>query len=104
LATIAGFAVLLTASVAPIAMAGFLLIGLGASNIVPVLFRSAGCQTVMPVGLAVAALTTIGYAGILAGPAGIGFISHAVGLQTAFWLLAALMGLLPLFARQVAKG
>ncbi len=93
---LAGFVVLLTAGWAPVAMGGFLLIGLGAANIVPVLFRLAGRQTVMPVGLAVAALTTAGYAGVLAGPAGIGFFSHAFGLPTAFWALAAVTSLVPL--------
>jgi predicted MFS family arabinose efflux permease len=98
---IAGFAVLLMAPVAAVAMAGFLLIGLGASNLVPVLFRRAARQTVMPTGLAVAAITTAGYAGILIGPAGVGFVARIGGLPTAFWLLAALMGLVTLSARIV---
>ena len=38
---IAGFVVLLRAPVAAVAIGGFLLIGLGASNLVPVLFRRA---------------------------------------------------------------
>jgi MFS family permease len=95
---VAGLVLLLTAPAPAIAMAGFLFIGLGASNIVPVLFRLAGRQTTIPVGHAVGALTTSGYAGILAGPAGIGFISHAFSLRFAFWLLAAMMCLVPLFA------
>ncbi|HVU31811.1 MAG TPA: MFS transporter [Opitutaceae bacterium] len=101
LTTIAGFALLLTAPVAALAMAGFLLIGLGAANIVPVLFRQAGNQTVMPVGLAVAAITTTAYAGVLAGPAAVGFVSRAFSLPTAFWLLAALWSLIPLCARWI---
>ena len=84
-------------------MLGFLLIGFGASNIVPVLFSLTGRQTVMPAALAVAALTTTGYAGILAGPAVIGFVSEAIGLKASFWLLAALMALVPIFARRAAK-
>jgi len=88
---IAGFVLLLTASIAAIALAGFLLIGLGASNIVPVLFRRAGAQRAMPVGLAVAAITTTGYAGVLLGPAGIGFVAKHSNLQTSFWILAALL-------------
>src|ERR1700722_9022878 len=48
---------------------------LGAANIVPILFRLAGTQQAMPKGLAVAALTTAGYSGMLAGPAVIGFFS-----------------------------
>lgn len=90
---IAGFVVLLAAPVAAVALAGFVLIGLGLSNLVPVLFRRAGSQTVMPVGLAVAAITTTGYAGILVGPAGVGFVAALIGLPTAFALLALLMGL-----------
>lgn len=103
LLTVAGFVLLLTAPFAQVAMAGFLLIGFGASNIVPVLFSLAGRQTVMPAVLAVAALTTTGYAGILAGPAAVGFVSRHFGLPAAFWLLAALMGLVPVFARRATQ-
>lgn len=103
LLAVAGFVVLLGVPVAPIALAGFLLIGLGASNIVPVLFRIAGAQTHMPPALAIGAITTLGYAGILAGPAGIGVVAQAVGLRTAFWMLAVLLLLVPLTARRTAR-
>jgi MFS family permease len=73
------------------AIAGFALVGLGAANVVPVLFTGAGRQTAMPESLAVPAMTTIGYAGLLAGPAAIGFVAHRTGLVTAFALLAMLM-------------
>jgi predicted MFS family arabinose efflux permease len=99
---VAGFALLLTSPIAAVALAGFILIGLGAANIVPVLFRRAGSQTVMPAGLAVAAITTSGYAGVLMGPASIGFVAKAVGLNVAFWMLAALLGLVPLLSGVVA--
>lgn len=42
----------------------------------------------MPASLAISAITTIGYAGILAGPGLIGFVAHAFGLQLAFAGLA----------------
>lgn len=100
---VAGFVVLLVAPVAMVALSGFLLIGLGASNIVPVLFRRAGSQTSMPPALAIGAITTLGYAGILVGPAAIGFVAKAVGLPVAFWILAALMALVPLTARYVTR-
>ncbi|MBB4839041.1 putative MFS family arabinose efflux permease [Sphingomonas kyeonggiensis] len=100
LLAVAGFVVLLSAPIAPVALAGFLLIGLGASNIVPVLFRIAGAQTHMPPALAIGAITTLGYAGILAGPAGIGVVAEAVGLRTAFWMLAVLLLLVPFTARR----
>ncbi|RID91177.1 MFS transporter [Gemmobacter lutimaris] len=98
---IAGLAVVLVLPVAPLAMAGFVLIGLGASNLVPVLFSLAGRQTAMPAGLAIAAVTTTGYAGILAGPAAIGALSQATSLSVAFWLLAGLVALVPLSARTI---
>jgi len=101
--TAGGFALLL-AGPPGIAMAGFAAIGLGASNIVPVLFSAAGRQTAMPAPLAIAAVTTTGYAGILAGPAGIGLIAQHIGLPGAFWILAASMIVVPLAARRVARG
>jgi hypothetical protein len=101
LATMAGFALLLATPIRAVAMSGFLLIGLGASNIVPVVFRGAGAQRAMPAGHAVAAITTAGYSGILVGPALIGFVARTVGLPAAFWLLAALVGAVVLSARSV---
>jgi MFS family permease len=101
LAAMAGFALALTAPVAWIAMSGFLLVGLGASNIVPVLFRGAGTQRAMPTGLAAAAITTAGYAGILVGPAAVGLVAKSAGLPIAFGLLAALIGTVVLSARAV---
>lgn len=100
---IAGFVVLLLAPIAALALVGFVLIGLGAANIVPVLFRRAGSQTVMPAGLAVAIMSTTGYAGILLGPALIGFVAKQVGLTNAFWMLPVMVCLVPLSARIVTE-
>lgn len=83
---------LMTAVVVPSwmgALAGFTLIGLGASNIVPVLYSAMGRQTVMPTNLAVAAISTLGYSGILLGPALIGFIAQISSLPTAFIVMTA---------------
>jgi predicted MFS family arabinose efflux permease len=104
LAAICGFAVLLLAPLPVVAMLGFVLIGLGAANIVPVLFRRAGSQKVMPPGLAIAAITTTGYAGILLGPAAIGFVAKHVGLTMAFWMIPAILLLVPLCAAMVVPG
>lgn len=100
LTVLAGFALLGLGHRIEIALTGFVLIGLGASNVVPVLYRQAGAQRAMPAAMAVAALTTIGYAGYLAGPAAVGFVSHVAGLPQAFWMLAGLMSVVPIFARQ----
>jgi predicted MFS family arabinose efflux permease len=101
LAAMAGFALLLAAPIPAVAMSGFLLIGLGSSNVVPVLIRGAGTQRAMPPGLAVAAITTVGYLGILLGPAGIGLLASMVGLPAAFWLPALLLSAVVVSARAV---
>lgn len=99
---IAGFALTLVAPVAILAMAGYLLVGIGLANIVPVLFRQAGNQSVMPSGLAVTAVTTAGYAGVLLGPAGIGFVAKLTSLPASLWMLTALLALVTLTAGRVA--
>lgn len=103
LLTAVGLASIVSTSSSTMALAGFLLVGLGASNIVPVLFTQAGRQTSMPTGLAIAAMTTIGYAGILAGPAVIGFVADAFTLPAAFAMLAVLMLLVPACARVATR-
>jgi hypothetical protein len=99
LAAVLGFAVLLASHDRLLALSGFVLIGLGAANIVPTLFRRAGNQQEMPAPLALAAATGAGYAGVLAGPALVGFIAHSVGLRAAFIALALLMCLVPILYR-----
>ena len=74
-----------------VALAGYALVGIGCSNIVPVLYTAVGKQTVMPENIAVPAITNLGYAGILAGPAAIGFVAHASSLSIAFLLIAAML-------------
>jgi len=73
------------------ALLGYALVGVGCSNIVPVLYTAVGKQKVMPESIAVPAITTLGYAGILAGPAVIGFIAHGSSLSFAFALIALLL-------------
>ncbi len=103
LVTVAGIATVLISSGPVLALSGFILIGLGVANLVPILFSAAGRQKVMPAGLAIASVTTTGYAGILLGPAMIGFVADATSLITAFWLLALLIACVPVTARFVVR-
>jgi len=86
-----------------LALTGFALIGLGCANLVPVVISLAARQPDMAPGLAVAAVTTTGYAGILLGPAFIGFVAEATTLVLAFALLAALAAVFPLTAARVTR-
>ena len=70
-------------------LCGFALVGIGAANIVPVLITLAGQEKVMPVNMSVAMVATLGYLGVLGGPALIGFIAHLSSLYVAFSGVAA---------------
>ena len=74
-----------------VALLGYALVGVGCSNIVPVLFSLAGKQDEMPESIAVPAITTMGYAGVLLGPAFIGFVAHATSLIVALMILAVML-------------
>jgi predicted MFS family arabinose efflux permease len=86
-----------------IALLAFLLVGFGLANTVPMLFNAAGNQHDMPSNLAISAMTTLGYAGILSGPALIGFISQWLSLSGAFLLIALLLLAVAASARLVAR-
>ena len=85
-----GILLVMFAPVDALLYVGFFAIGIGSANIVPVFFSLMGRQNVMLVSTAVSAVSTMGYLGILAGPAAIGFVSSLTTLQTAFAMLAAL--------------
>lgn len=86
-----GFLLAITVPSAAAGIIGFALVGVGASNVVPVMFSAVGRQTAMPTHLAIAAMTTLGYAGILSGPAAIGFIANATNLRFGLAVVAALL-------------
>lgn len=69
---------------------GFLLVGMGVSSVVPLVYGQAGKQKTMLPGVALAAVSTIGFLGFLLGPPLIGFIAQAFGLQWPFSLIAVL--------------
>ncbi|MFE8663972.1 MFS transporter [Serratia nevei] len=86
-----------------IMLAGFFLVGCGLSNLVPILFTAAGRQQVMPGALAVAAISSIGYSGILMGPALIGAVAHLYSLAGAFTLVTILSLFLPLYSNIIRQ-
>ncbi|WP_241640706.1 MFS transporter [Rosenbergiella epipactidis] len=74
-----------------LSLIGYALIGAGCANIVPVMFSVVGQQTVMPQAVAVPAMTTLGYLGVLSGPAVIGYVAHFSSLSVSFCLIMLLM-------------
>ncbi|MBC7422978.1 MAG: MFS transporter [Ferruginibacter sp.] len=82
---------LLTAVIFPFivpATIGFLLVGIGVSSVVPITYGLAGKSTTMSPGVALSALSTIGFLGFLLGPPLIGFIAQAAGLRWSFTVIA----------------
>jgi MFS family permease len=73
---------------APLAVLGFALTGLGLSNIVPVLISVAG-MTRNP-DISIATVTTMGYGGLLAAPPLLGFVADATSFGTTFLFVSAM--------------
>lgn len=72
-------------------LAGFILVGIGSANIVPVFFSEGGrLPGISPV-VSIPAITTMGYAGQLAGPAMLGLIAHHYSLAVALGFSALLL-------------
>ncbi|WP_282205199.1 MFS transporter [Kitasatospora fiedleri] len=100
LAACAGMTTAALAPSVPLALAGFVLVGLGLANVFPLAIARAGA-TAGPQGVATA--STLGYAGMLIGPPVIGFLADALSLPAALLTVAAssaLAGLLALTVRR----
>jgi predicted MFS family arabinose efflux permease len=74
---------------------GFALIGLGAANVVPLIFSLAS-ESGGALGSNISFVSTLGYTGILTGPAVIGFVAHSRGFKVAFGGVACLLALVAL--------
>ncbi|WP_440903729.1 MFS transporter [Catenovulum sp. SX2] len=84
-----------------VALVGYTCIGLGCSNVVPIMFSATGKQQVMPESVAVTAVSTLGYVGVLAGPALVGFGAQAFGLPTALFFVVVLILLATLLSYKI---
>lgn len=99
----AGLAVAVLGSSFETALMGFALLGVGCSNLVPVLFTAAGRQTRMPTSTAVPAMATIGYAGVLAGPSALGAIAECSSLSLSLFFVAILLIVVACSASYVSR-
>ena len=71
---------------------GFMLVGVGVCSVVPMIYSSAGRTEGIAPGVALTAVSTIGFSGFMIGPPLIGFIAGIATLRASF-LLIACMGL-----------
>jgi MFS family permease len=89
----AGLAVALASPWPLVGAIGFGIVGVGAANIVPVLFSRAARTPGVEPSIGVAAVATLGYTGFLATPPVLGLLADAYGLSASLGLVL-LMGLL----------
>jgi MFS family permease len=75
------------------AVAGFALLGAGLSCLVPIVLSAAGGASGLPAGAAIAAISTMGYLGFIAGPPLIGGLGELLTLPWALGVVVALTGL-----------
>jgi MFS family permease len=71
---------------------GFLLIGMGVSSVVPMVYSAAGKSKTMSAGMAITAVSSLGFMGFLIGPPLIGFIADASSLRGSFLALTIMSG------------
>lgn len=83
-------------------VAGFLLVGLALSAVVPIAFSVAGDLAPERAGAAVSVVTTLGYGGFLLGPVIVGGLAELVGLRIALGTIAVAGALI--FALSLAVG
>jgi MFS family permease len=77
-----------------VGIGGLLLVGLGLSAIVPVVFSAAGQQSGLAPAAAIGTVSTIGYGGLLLGPPLVGWLADGIGLRGALGLVALLFAVL----------
>jgi fucose permease len=95
-----GAAAVLVPSV-PVAVSGFILLGMGLSVVFPNALAAAARRTGAHPEAAIAAVSTAGYAGFLLGPPLIGPLAEAFGLRTALLILPVCTTLILLLARSL---
>ncbi|MDA8813735.1 MFS transporter [Candidatus Pseudothioglobus singularis] len=72
---------------------GMLLFGFGTANFIAIIFRMAIRITDEPIGLTVANLITLGFAGFIFGPALVGYLAEFLSLTFNMYLLSVVWGL-----------
>jgi MFS family permease len=95
--SLAGMAVVLSASGPLLAIPGFAVMGLGLAALFPLALRAAAARGPVA-GPSVAAVSAFGYLGLLTGPPAVGGLSELVGLRAGLAIVVALLAVAALLA------
>ncbi|MBP4138401.1 MFS transporter [Flavobacterium geliluteum] len=82
---------------------GYVLIGVGVSCVVPLVFSIAGKSKSLSSGSALTSISTIGYLGFLVVPPMVGFISEFLSMKWAFLVMAVLGGIMILMVNKIGE-
>lgn len=99
----AGMALALAVPHPVAALLGFALVGLGFANIVPVLFSAAGQLPGVAPAHGIAAVASVGYFGLMAGPPMIGFIAEGRSLTAGLLVVIVFAALVSAFSRRALR-
>lgn len=83
-----------------VALIGFGLVGVGLANVVPVLFSAAARVHGVSPAHGIAALSGLGYLGMMVGPPIIGVVAEASSLTAALFMVVAFAVMLTIFAKR----
>lgn len=100
----AGMALALAVPSPVVALIGFALVGLGLSNVVPVLFSAASQVPGVSPAHGIAAVSGVGYLGMMAGPPLIGLIAEYSSLTTGLLVVVVFAVFMALSAKRAMRG
>ena len=86
-----------------IVILGFACVGFGYASVVPIVYSAAGKSKTMSPGVALAAVSTLGYLGFLFGPPIIGFLAQGFSLRISFGLVVLLSFMIVVLAGQTEE-
>jgi MFS family permease len=101
LLTAVGTAAALVVPSVPLSLLAFTIAGIGIGNVAPVLFAGGGRLEPDAPGRGIAAVTSMGYSGFLAGPPLIGFAAEFTSLQWGLGLTVLAALIIAIFAPMV---
>ncbi|MBV7409825.1 MFS transporter [Maritimibacter sp. DP1N21-5] len=87
-----------------VALAGFVLMGMGYAAVIPMAFSRAANDPEVSAGQAIASVATLGYGALLLGPPVIGFVAHATSLRLSFGLVAVIALVIVAFSGALRPG
>ena len=86
-----------------VATIGFMIVGLGVSSIIPLMYSTPGKVKEVASGIAIATVSGVGFFGFLMGPPLIGYIAELAGLPVSFAVIALLGILISLLINRVKE-